>query len=93
MKFIVGTNQHNEIYSDKCGVLVSGKASDEINHSIDKINKLEAENAELKDVLCFYANGYAHEIDDSCNAYYESGHIRLASGKRARQVLKELENK
>lgn len=51
----------------------------------------QTEIDELKDVLCFYANGYAHEIDDSCNAYYEDGHIRLSSGKRARQVLKELE--
>lgn len=79
MKFIVGTNQHNEIYSDKCGVLVSGKASDEIKHFIDKINKLEAENSKLKSIVMLASNASCYtEYEDACSL--------------ARQVLKELEN-
>lgn len=42
----------------------------------------------LREALEFYANGYAHEIDDSCNNYFENGHIRISSGKRAKEALK-----
>jgi hypothetical protein len=56
----------------------------------EKLEKLKAENKKMRDVLEFYANGYAHEIDDSCNNYFENGHIRISSGKRAREALKEV---
>lgn len=51
MKFIISANQHNEIYSEKCGVLVSGKVSDEINYLVEKVKNLENENAKLKEQI------------------------------------------
>jgi beta-galactosidase beta subunit len=54
------------------------------------IKKLIEGNRILCEALEFYKQGYAHAVDDSHNAYFENGHIRLASGKRAKEALKKL---
>lgn len=73
--------------------LISKAWSDACEYKQKDIDDLLAENAKLRECVEFYAHGYATEIDDSSNAYFDNGHIRLSSGKRARQVLKELEDK
>lgn len=51
MKYIITPYQHNEIHSKDCGVLVSGKVSDEINYLVEKVKNLEDENAKLKEKI------------------------------------------
>jgi chromosome segregation ATPase len=66
----------------------SVELSMEREHKITKErDELKLENERFREALEFYQQGYAHSIDDSHNAYFENGHIRLASGKRARQAL------
>jgi hypothetical protein len=59
----------------------------EIEELKAKLAQAEARNKVYIEALCFYANGYAHEVDDSCNAYFRNSHIRQSSGKRAREAL------
>lgn len=83
MKSIIGSNQHNEIYSDKCGVLVSGKVSEEITYLFDKVKNLETENAKLRD--------FARLISEST---FELNPFTIVPSKEAilaQKVLKELE--
>jgi hypothetical protein len=50
-------------------------------------DELKLENERMRGALEFYQRGYAHDVDDSHIAYFEYGHVRLSSGKRARQAL------
>ena len=59
---------------------------DEENELSEKIEKLEAENARLREALEFYANTDVYEYYDK----YESTAIQNEGGQKAREALKEL---
>lgn len=65
------------------------KASQELSRDLGKLQK---QNGIMREALRFYASGDAHDSNDSWVEYYENGHTRLATGKRARAALKEVEN-
>jgi hypothetical protein len=66
----------------------SVELSMEREHKLQKErDELKLENEKMREALEFYQRGYAHDVDDSHIAYFEYGHVRLSSGKRARQAL------
>jgi hypothetical protein len=49
--------------------------------------ELQKELDEAMDILNWYAEGYGYTTDDSWINHIENGHMRMSSGKRAREFL------
>ncbi len=52
--------------------------------------ELETKLAIAVEALEFYSKGYALDVDDSFIAHFEYGHMRISTGKKANEALKEI---
>lgn len=52
-----------------------------------EFKEIEAKLAIAVEALEFYSQGYALDVDDSFIAHFEYGHMRISTGKRAREAL------
>lgn len=64
--------------------------TDLLNEQYQKVRELENKLNDAIEVINFYAKGYGLSTDDSYNQYFENGHIRMSTGKRARAFLTTL---
>ena len=80
---------HNGVYGEEGRKLASAdwNARPIENELNEKIEKLEAENARLREALEFYANTDVYEYYDK----YESTAVQHDGGEWAKKVLKEIE--